>query len=101
MPHYAHTSEGPVSEREPLFTPDCPTLTGDPCTKCAALDRRHGHLNKVAHLASQFAAEMFPPGPDRETARQWGHLAGLWHDLGKFAPLVASLPQNQIRPSSS
>jgi CRISPR-associated endonuclease/helicase Cas3 len=28
---------------------------------------------------------MFPPGPDREAARQWGHLAGLWHDLGKFA----------------
>lgn len=29
---------------------------------------------------------MFPPGPDREVARKWGYLAGLWHDLGKFPP---------------
>ena len=29
-------------------------------------------------------ADMFPNSPDRETVRQWGYLAGLWHDLGKF-----------------
>jgi len=29
---------------------------------------------------------MFPEGETRETARQWGYLTGLWHDLGKFAP---------------
>ena len=29
---------------------------------------------------------MFPDGPDREAARRWGFLVGLWHDLGKFAP---------------
>jgi len=27
---------------------------------------------------------MFPPGPDRDSAKQWAHLTGLWHDLGKF-----------------
>jgi CRISPR-associated endonuclease/helicase Cas3 len=29
---------------------------------------------------------MFPPGPDRDAAWESGYLAGLWHDLGKFAP---------------
>jgi CRISPR-associated endonuclease/helicase Cas3 len=30
---------------------------------------------------------MFPSGsPEAKTAREWGYLAGLWHDLGKFAP---------------
>lgn len=28
---------------------------------------------------------MFPEGPDRKAAREWGRLAGLWHDLGKFS----------------
>ena len=46
----------------------------------------HGHLNKVAYWTASFATAMFPPGKDRETAWQWGYLAGLWHDLGKFAP---------------
>lgn len=35
------------------------------------------HLRSVAHLARDFA----PP-----SAREWAHLAGLWHDLGKFRP---------------
>lgn len=92
MKFYAHTAKdaqgnpSPKEHWEPLFTPDCDTLEGKACAKCVALDRYHGHLNKVAHLCSEFAAKMFPPGPDRESARQWGHLTGLWHDLGKFAP---------------
>ncbi len=92
---YAHTktkpdgSPAPVEEWEPLFTPfgegsnECSSPN---CPACHALSPQHGHLNKVAHLASQFAAEMFPKGPDRDAAGQWGYLAGLWHDLGKFAP---------------
>ncbi len=83
---HAHTLEGKTKDHwEPLFTPDCPALTGDPCAACESLDPRHGHLNKVAWWTAKFSAEMFPPGPDREAARQWGHLTGLWHDLGKFA----------------
>ena len=54
--------------------------------KCADLDPYHGHLNKVARWAAEFAGGMFPPGTDRDAAKQWGYLAGLWHDLGKFAP---------------
>ncbi len=74
---------------EPLFTPfgegpdEC---RQDACKRCESLDRFHGHLNKVAWWTAKFAAEMFPPGPDRESAHQWGTLTGLWHDLGKFAP---------------
>jgi len=92
MMHYAHTKNNPdgtpapEKEWEPLFSEDCETLKGGECEKCKALDPQHGHLNKVAYLAGKFAAEMFAEGSDRETARQWGFLAGLWHDLGKFAP---------------
>jgi len=84
---YAHTLENEPPEKwEPLFSADCPALTGEKCTLCASLDPFHGHLNKVAWWTARFAAQMFPPGPDREAAHQWGYLAGLWHDLGKFAP---------------
>lgn len=98
MNHYAHTLEGrPREEWEPLFTPfgmvdandpkkACSGKNGAPCPHCENLAPYHGHLNKVAWWTAKFAAEMFPPGPDRESARQWGYLAGLWHDLGKFAP---------------
>ena len=34
------------------------------------------HLEAVAKLASSFAAKW--------GAGDWGHYAGLWHDLGKF-----------------
>ncbi len=83
---YAHTDpeSSDVRDWEPLFTPECPALAGGECAKCESLDRFHGHLNKVAWWTAKFAAEMFPPGPDREAAREWGRLAGLWHDLGKF-----------------
>jgi CRISPR-associated endonuclease/helicase Cas3 len=36
------------------------------------------HLRAVAHLAASFA--------DKFGARDLGHFAGLWHDLGKFHP---------------
>lgn len=80
-------SLAPPSEWEPLFSEDCGTLHGKPCRACANLDPHHGHLNKVAFLSGEFAARMFPPGsPDAVSAREWGRLAGWWHDLGKFAP---------------
>jgi CRISPR-associated endonuclease/helicase Cas3 len=87
MNFYAHTLENqPIEKWEPLFSADCPALKGEPCSLCESLAPAHGHLNKVAWWTAKFAAEMFPPGPDRDAARQWGYLAGLWHDLGKFAP---------------
>jgi len=93
MRFYAHTKSDPdgtprpQEEWEPLFSEGCATLQGGECEKCQSLDPQHGHLNKVAYLASKFASEMFPKGSqDRESAHQWGYLAGLWHDLGKFAP---------------
>jgi CRISPR-associated endonuclease Cas3-HD len=36
------------------------------------------HLERVASLAATFAAAF--------SAQDWGYLAGLWHDLGKFNP---------------
>jgi CRISPR-associated endonuclease/helicase Cas3 len=72
---------------EPLFTPGCPALSGEQCDACERLDRNHGHLNKVAWWTAKFAEEMFPLGREEaRAAHQWGNLAGLWHDLGKFAP---------------
>jgi len=35
------------------------------------------HLREVAELAGEFA--------DAFGAKDWGHLAGLWHDLGKYS----------------
>lgn len=92
-PFYAHTHpafpEEP-SKWEPLFTPfgegvwEC---RGRECEHCEALEPYHGHLNKVAWWAAKFASEMFPEGSEEaEAAWKWGWLAGLWHDLGKFAP---------------
>jgi CRISPR-associated endonuclease/helicase Cas3 len=87
----AHSLPGrPSSAWEPLFTPfgDDPAThcQRDSCSKCRDLAPDHGHLNKVAYWTATFAAAMFPPGKDRDAAWQWGYLAGLWHDLGKFAP---------------
>jgi CRISPR-associated endonuclease/helicase Cas3 len=91
---YAHTKSGPNGPLprtawEPLFTPFGETpdfeCQGGSCRKCADLDEKHGHLNKVAWWSAKFAAEMFPTGPEGEATRQWGYLAGLWHDLGKFS----------------
>lgn len=90
MEFYAHSlPDRPPSEWEPLFTPfgegdnEC---RGRDCEKCENLERDHGHLNKVAWWSAKFAAGMFPPGSDAaKSAWDWGYLAGLWHDLGKFA----------------
>jgi CRISPR-associated endonuclease/helicase Cas3 len=35
------------------------------------------HLKEVAKMAGGFAAVF--------GAREWGYLAGLWHDLGKYS----------------
>lgn len=40
------------------------------------------HLRDVAKLTSQFASKFSSP--------EWGRLAGLWHDLGKFRPRFQS-----------
>lgn len=91
MNFYAHTLAGQPPEKwEPLFTrfgdePD--RCLGHKCKECERLAPYHGHLNKVAWWTAKFSAEMFPPGSaEANTAREWGYLAGLWHDLGKFAP---------------
>jgi len=87
---YAHShpeSPGDSSCWEPLFTSDCPALQGGACTECERMMPSHGHLNKVAWQAAEFAAGMFGEGSDEaQVARKWSYLAGLWHDLGKFAP---------------
>ncbi len=98
---YAHTKSDPKSgetlpctEWEPLFTPfgtdadtTCQGEPGAPCPKCRDLDPEHGHLNKVAWWAAKFAGEMLLAGSDdAKAAQEWGYVAGLWHDLGKFAP---------------
>ncbi len=92
MTAFAHTHPDYPNDSgfwEPLFTSfgdgedECQRAD---CLKCAALEPYHGHLNKVAWWTANFAAGMFPPGPNRDAAEQWGYLTGLWHDLGKFAP---------------
>ena len=35
------------------------------------------HLENVANLAKKFA--------DKFDAGEWGYIAGLWHDLGKYS----------------
>ncbi len=92
---YAHTKQDrqekplPTTEWEPLFTKigDGPAFlcAGKQCKRCERLDEQHGHLNKVAWWTAQFATQMFPVGPTRGTAHQWGYFTGLWHDLGKFS----------------
>lgn len=89
---YAHSREGcPVEEWEPLFTPfgdGAGECKGRECEDCRNLVPEHGHLNKVAWWAGKFAEEMFAPGSEEgKQAGEWGYLAGLWHDLGKFAPI--------------
>lgn len=90
MTAYAHTLEGQPKEKwEPLFTPfgdGSEECQRENCQKCRDLESHHGHLNKVAWWSAKFASEMFPPGPNRDAAWKWGYLAGLWHDIGKFAP---------------
>lgn len=46
------------------------------------------HLSNVANVAGEFAAKF--------GSREWGYLAGLWHDLGKYNPAF----QKKIRENS-
>lgn len=55
---------------------------GEPLEKWQVLE---DHLKNVAEMAQGFAEEI--------GAGEWGYLAGLWHDLGKFAPEF----QNMLR----
>lgn len=95
MPAYAHTHPAHPDPKdakkywEPLFTPfgegaaECQRET---CEKCRNLELYHGHLNKVAFWTAKFASEMFAPdSTEAKSAWDWGSLAGLWHDLGKFS----------------
>ena len=77
---YAHTHPDFPSDCEkwePLFTADCPALEGKDCMACTDLHASHGHLNKVAWWTSKFAEAL--------DAKEWGFLAGKWHDLGKYS----------------
>ncbi len=51
------------------------TLAGRPDSEWEELE---AHLLKVSRLAEDFAAAF--------EAAEWGRLAGLWHDLGKYLP---------------
>ncbi len=56
MPYYAHSKDGaPPEDWQPL----------------------EEHLEQVSQLAAQFA--------DPFGGKEWAHLAGLWHDLGKYS----------------
>lgn len=98
IPAKAHTKGDRIEDWEDLFTPfgdeldpddpasACSGRNASPCPHCENLHPNHGHLNKVAWWTAKFAAEMFPAGSESaNTATQWGYLAGLWHDLGKFS----------------
>lgn len=89
IPPYAHTLPGrPSEEWESLFTSfgdGADECQRENCQKCQQLASDHGHLNKVAWWTAKFACEMFAlDSTERKSAWDWGYLAGLWHDLGKF-----------------
>jgi len=52
------------------------SLPGEPEERWEGLEV---HLGEVARLAGEFAAHF--------GSREWGELAGWWHDLGKYSPL--------------
>ncbi len=105
MPIHAHTHPdfpSDPSHWEPLFTPfgsGAEKCQKEHCGKCRDLTPDHGHLNKVAFWTAKFASEMFPPdSPAAKSAHDWGYLAGLWHDLGKFAPEWQKYLQSKANP---
>ena len=51
------------------------SLEGEPPEKWQKLE---AHLCQTAELAGKFAAKF--------DAAEWGYLAGLWHDIGKYLP---------------
>lgn len=91
MPLFAHSLPGTSSpaDWEPLYSvfgggkDHC---SGTDCMWCQNLDSRHGHANKVAYWAAEFAKAMFGCPQEGYQAGAHAYLAGLWHDLGKFAP---------------
>ena len=92
-PPYAHSHPdfpNDTSKWEPLFTPfgnGAEECQREQCHLCRDLNPYHGHLNKVAFWAAKFASEMFAAdSAEAKSVKEWGYLAGLWHDLGKFAP---------------
>ncbi len=107
-PPYAHTktqtdgSPAPQSEWEPLFTPfgnEPDQCQREHCRKCRDLVPSHGHLNKVAWWTAKFTSEMFrPESIEFKSAWDWGYLAGLWHDLGKFAPVWQNYLKSKADP---
>ncbi len=50
------------------------SLEGKPISEWHSLE---GHLKGTAELSAKFADEFW--------CGEWGYLAGLWHDLGKYA----------------
>lgn len=103
---FAHSLEGrPHEEWEPLFTPfgdGAGECRGRECGECHYLVREHGHLNKVAWWVAKFAEEMFPKGSEEgKAAGEWGYLAGLWHDLGKFAPIWQEYLKSKSDPHTA
>jgi CRISPR-associated endonuclease/helicase Cas3 len=90
MVFYAHTLVDDTGELmadshwEPLYSDGCAQLRGEKCLRCEAMDAQHGHLNKVAYLCAKFCGELNPP--HARSLSDWGYTAGLWHDIGKFAP---------------
>ena len=57
------------------------SLDGQPPDKWQPLEE---HLKNVAELAADFAR---PFGGEK-----WAHLAGLWHDLGKYSSAFQKKP---------
>lgn len=50
-------------------------------------ERLEDHLLRVAKTAATFA-EKFQAG-------DWGYLAGLWHDVGKYSPQLQACPPTE------
>lgn len=67
--------DGPSSQSAPFLAHYAHSLPGRPVEEWHGLEE---HLVQTAQLAQSFASA-FGSG-------EWGYLAGLWHDLGKFQP---------------
>jgi CRISPR-associated endonuclease/helicase Cas3 len=61
----------------PSFTPNPSEFYAHTTTDGRPWEPLETHLREVAELAADFASAF--------GAKEWGHLAGLWHDLGKYS----------------